>query len=250
MFKKKHFLYPKLNRIKMKNNFLNIVLIALSAQMFTLSNGYPFLNSLILSNTSSVNSAVLFDLIGHEPNQIFKLLYRATRDGFNASKFHLLCDGRNQTLTLIKTTNFTSSLNSIYIFGGYANIAWSSLVGCSGWSYCSSLYDPDAFIFSLNSPQNLPPFKANSNGQNSLVMMNKQGLLGPSFGRDIQIVDQSNETDCTTSFGSTYSFNTQYTQTVLCGSTRFKTSEIEVFQSSLDISSLTTPKTTTNDKYS
>ena len=178
----------------MKKNFFNIGLIFLS-QLFTLSHGYPLLNSLILSNTSSVNSAVLFDLIGHETNQTFKLLYRATRDGFNASKFHLLCDGRNQTLTLIKTTNFTSSLHSFYIFGGYANIAWSLLAGCNGWSYCLSLYDPDAFIFSLNSPQNLPSFKANSNGLDSLLMMNQQGLLGPSFGKDILIVDQSNETD-------------------------------------------------------
>jgi hypothetical protein len=229
----------------MKNNFPNIALIAFSSQLLSLSQGYPFLNSLILSNTISVNSTVLFDLIGHEANQTFKLLYRATRDGFNASKFHLFCDGRNQTLTLIKTTNFTSSLLSFYIFGGYANIAWSSLAGCNGWSYCSSLYDQDAFIFSLNSPQNLPPFKAKSNEKNSLLMMNQQGLLGPSFGKDIIIVDQSNETDCTTSFGSTYSFNNRYSQTVLCGSTRFRTSEIEVFQSSLDISSLTTPKTTT-----
>jgi hypothetical protein len=46
-------------------------------------------------------------------NQQALLLYRATRDGFDASSFHSKCDGKANTVTIIKT-------DSNYVFGGYA----------------------------------------------------------------------------------------------------------------------------------
>ena len=62
------------------------------------------------------------------------LLYRATRDGFTHEAFHSKCDGKSNTITIIK-----NNLN--YVFGGYASSAWDS----------SALYidDPNAFLFSL-----------------------------------------------------------------------------------------------------
>ena len=47
----------------------------------------------------------------------FKLLYRASRDGFEAASFHAKCDHQSRTLTIIKT-------NKGFIFGGYTAIAW------------------------------------------------------------------------------------------------------------------------------
>ena len=64
----------------------------------------------------------------------FKLLYRATRDGFAASSFHAKCDQQPNTLTVIKTTNG-------FIFGGYTAVAWDST--------SRHKIDPNAFIFSL-----------------------------------------------------------------------------------------------------
>ena len=59
------------------------------------------------------------------------LLYRATRDGFTNQAFHTKCDGKENTITIIK-----SNLN--YVFGGYASSAWNSL----GYY----INDPNAFL--------------------------------------------------------------------------------------------------------
>lgn len=45
------------------------------------------------------------------------LLYRGSRDGFSASSFHIQCDGRGPTITLVK---------SEYIFGGYNPSSWTN----------------------------------------------------------------------------------------------------------------------------
>ena len=47
------------------------------------------------------------------------LLYRASRDGWISSDFHSKCDYKGPTLTVIKCTGG-------YVFGGYANAAWTS----------------------------------------------------------------------------------------------------------------------------
>eukprot|EP00957_Ditylum_brightwellii_P175044 13327643-Ditylum_brightwellii.AAC.1 len=51
-----------------------------------------------------------------------KLLYRASRDGWQASNFHAKCDNQGPTLTVIRTTGG-------YIFGGYCDTPWSSASG-------------------------------------------------------------------------------------------------------------------------
>ncbi len=62
------------------------------------------------------------------------LLYRASRDGFNDRAFHEKCDGKANTITIIKN-NFN------YVFGGYTAAIWTST---GRWTYDSS-----AFIYSL-----------------------------------------------------------------------------------------------------
>ena len=49
-----------------------------------------------------------------------RLIYRATRDGFDASNFHAKCDNQLNTLTLIKKTKGC-------IFGGYTAVTWDSI---------------------------------------------------------------------------------------------------------------------------
>ena len=60
------------------------------------------------------------------------LLYRAIRDGFTSQAFHSKCNGKRNTITIIK-----NNLN--YMFGGYASSAWNI-----GW-----ISDTNAFLFSL-----------------------------------------------------------------------------------------------------
>ncbi|CAH3194605.1 unnamed protein product [Porites evermanni] len=48
----------------------------------------------------------------------WRLLYRASRDGFEAESFHLKCDYKGPTVTVVKTGNF--------VFGGFTEAAWRS----------------------------------------------------------------------------------------------------------------------------
>lgn len=68
-----------------------------------------------------------------QPFSNVHLLYKATRDGFTNSAFHSKCDGKENTVLIIK-----NNLN--HVFGGYSSAKWSKE---------GSIADPNAFIFSL-----------------------------------------------------------------------------------------------------
>ena len=48
----------------------------------------------------------------------WRLLYRASRDGFAAAAFHSKCDNKGPTVTVVKSGN--------NIFGGFTEVSWSS----------------------------------------------------------------------------------------------------------------------------
>ena len=51
-----------------------------------------------------------------KPRTSFVLIYRASRDGWDASRFHANCDNKGPTVTVVKSGN--------YIFGGYTEQSW------------------------------------------------------------------------------------------------------------------------------
>ena len=151
----------------------------------------------------------------------FKLLYRATRDGFGASSFHAKCDHLLGTLTVSKTTKGN-------IFGGFTSLAWDSTIG---WKQ-----DKDAFIFSLvncNSTPMLIPVRPDDR-----YTVCCHPAHGPIFGGGNDIHIEKNSDSSSLSFsnlGCSYNFNifpcgTIQAQSFLAGSRYFRTSEIEVFQ--------------------
>ena len=77
----------------------------------------PFKDSTILTTEQKeifVNNWLKIKLQnGHSD---FVLIYRASRDGWNSSNFHSLCDNKGPTVTVVKSGN--------YIFGGYTEQAW------------------------------------------------------------------------------------------------------------------------------
>ena len=78
------------------------------------------LDSAILSESQQACLRTLWAADGpvmYPPNLM--LLYRASRDGWNSNHFHSKCDNKGPTLTVIKCTGG-------YVFGGYANAAWTS----------------------------------------------------------------------------------------------------------------------------
>ena len=74
-----------------------------------------------------------------------KRLYKATDDGFQAAKFHSLCDKKGPTLTLIKTV-------AGHTFGGFTTISWDS----SGDNYKN---DTQSFLFSVDKQTKYPIVK-------------------------------------------------------------------------------------------
>jgi len=149
----------------------------------------------------------------------FPLLWRATRDGFAASKFHTLCDGKSNTLTVVKSTTG-------YIFGGYASLAWAN----SG-SYKN---DPTAFMFSLTNTGNTPVkiLQKVSTG-NSVYHGSSDGPCWGS-GRDLRVADMSNTFDnyCAISAYALPNGLTGYTggQWMYGGTTSYyQTAEVETY---------------------
>ena len=150
-----------------------------------------------------------------------KLLYRATRDGFSSQSFHSNCDGKANTITIIK-----NNLN--YVFGGYASIAWAS----SGlWAS-----DNNVFVFSLrrNGESKNEKFMVT----NAVYALQMDTTDGPIFGGcDIIVENNSNVVaDTHTQFGSYYNLPEGYTQFsentkyYLAGKKGYLTVEIEVYE--------------------
>jgi hypothetical protein len=151
------------------------------------------------------------------------LLYKATRDGFEASSFHSKCDGKANTVTIIK-----SNYNNV--FGGYTSAAWSSFSGF--------ISDANAFIFSLrrNGVSYSDKFRIRTPADAIFSM----GGYGPTFGAgaDLSVADKSNvSTSSNSDFGYTYylpsgySYGTANTKSFLAGTDKgWLTTEIEVFQ--------------------
>ena len=105
------------------------------------------------------------------------LLFRGTRDGFDASIFHQKCDSKGPTLTIVRSA-------CGFLFGGFAAPkAWSSSGGYS--------YAPGSWLFSLTHPTVQGSHKlASTNSSNHLYFKTN---YGPTFGdgHDLYISNNS-----------------------------------------------------------
>ena len=154
----------------------------------------------------------LINLCEFAANQEFKLLYRASQNGFAAADFHKRCDGIKNTLIIIKSNNG-------YIFGGYTSAAWSS--------NNRFVKDTDSFIFSLlNSEKS--PFKAKCS--NSEYAVCGSPFYGPMFGKtDLRISSLSNKNNNSISYFGRV-FTNDLSKNILAGGFNFQTKEIEVYE--------------------
>ena len=150
--------------------------------------GTRVLESSILTSFKMEN--VLFQLFSGGDELNYELIYRASRDGFEASSSHAKCDKRGDTLTIIRTTNEC-------IFGGYTKTEWDSKSGYKA--------DRHAFLFSLGGIHS-KPFTLPVNQRNKRAICCKAGF-GPIFGdgQGIMICNNSNATaESYYNFGNTY----------------------------------------------
>ena len=179
------------------------------------------IDSTILTNLQMKHDLInLCKLSGKE----LKLLYRATRDGFEAASFHANCDNQANTLTVVKTPKG-------YIFGGYTSLEWDS--------ESSGKNDPSAFLFSLVNALSSPQVMSIKAGEKQAIYC--QAVCGPTFGtgHDLHISNQSNacyySPESYSNLGNSYHFplfrdRKIKAESFLAGSRNFHTTEIEVYK--------------------
>ena len=176
---------------------------------YMILNSTTFIGSTILTQEQGIS---LFNLIGNQ--SISKTLYRASRDGFQASSFHSKCDSKGATLTLIKSSNGN-------IFGGFTKANWAG----NSW-----IIDSNAFLFSLINQYDYP-IKLNIKSDKVAYAIYGHPSYGPYFGDapDLYIADQSNSnTNSFSQLGGTYDLPQNFA--FLAGTPYFSTLEIEVYQ--------------------
>ncbi len=86
---------------------------------------------------SAAQENSFLELTGLE-NKSFSLLWRGSRDGFDITEFHKLCDGKANTVTVIKNTNG-------FIFGGFTSTfvrVHRELIKQTAQRFCSALLIP------------------------------------------------------------------------------------------------------------
>ena len=171
------------------------------------------------------------DLCGFNIDDKWRLLYRATQNGFQGAQFHACCDNIAKTLIIIKTSNG-------YIFGGFTNALWRDQYKGYGihQGYNKLRQDNNAFIFSSKNPTN-SPLKIPVSEPTQAILCDYNS--GPCFGNyDIYICNLSNS-----SIGSysnlgcsyvhpDYEAGTADSKNFLAGYYNFKVDEIEVFAKS------------------
>jgi hypothetical protein len=150
-------------------------------------------------------------------NQKWRMIYKATRDGFDSKDFHRCCDEKGPTLTLIQSTDE-------YLFGGYTKIDWNKKT--KGW-----MMDKTAFIFTLINPHNIIPTKylINNNGKDAIY----PGGNGPAFGSiDININSNSNTNNKNYfMFPRSYCDTTGEGHLTFTNTETFSTLDIEIYRS-------------------
>jgi hypothetical protein len=154
----------------------------------------------------------------------FNLLWRSSRDSFGAKEFHLRCDGRANTLTLIADTDGN-------VFGGFTPVEWESDAH-GKWKGDDSLR---SFLFTLRNLHGVPPRKFALTAEWKHHAISCTFAWGPVVGNCIGISDNCNANrDSFTRIGTRWSDRAYANDTAFeyffTGAEKFTVREIEVFE--------------------
>jgi hypothetical protein len=151
----------------------------------------------------------------------FTLLWRGSRDGFKAKRFHRRCDGHPNTLTVILDRDGN-------IFGGFTPVEWESSKDRKFKA------DPSlkSFLFTLKNPHNVLARRFALKGEKNEQAIGCDSRCGPNFV-DIEVSDGCNANTRSTAcdFGDRYNNDTGLEgKTFFTGSRYFEVKDIEVFE--------------------
>jgi hypothetical protein len=162
----------------------------------------------------------------------FKILWRGSRDGFEAKDFHRRCDGHANTLTVILDTQGN-------IFGGFTPVEWESGSPRS-WREFSNGFKTDdslkSFLFTLKNPHNIPARRFALKAEEKDRAIECDSESGPCFGgrghRDMCALNNyMGSYNNFTNLGNAYVNDVRLGgEKVFTGSRYFKVTEIEVFE--------------------
>ena len=143
----------------------------------------------------------------------YKLLYRGTRDGMNASSFHQKCNSIPNTISIIQTTKG-------YKFGGYTEQTWEN------HNKGIFIEHDKSFLFSID-------YMKIYNHVNGTVAIAHHNESGPSFFGCFNTIinfSKNNNYTCEKNYSNKYysGFNRDYE--LNNGEEYFSVAEIEVFQ--------------------
>ncbi|XP_068705888.1 fibrillin-1-like isoform X1 [Montipora foliosa] len=183
------------------------------------TNCSAMMNSVILSSDGFyLHHLAMFlsPVIGDDSR--WELCYRSSTHGTYDYRFHSNCDGKSNTVTIVKKNDF--------VFGGFTDIPWESPQ--NGYQFGAT---EKAFIFSLRNAEELPPFKSNVKNPSKAIRNHK--FAGPTFGQNDILIDRHTWiwNSLFTNFGDNYIVPTgvQNKSTLLAGASKFKEDEVEVF---------------------
>ena len=141
----------------------------------------------------------------------YKLLYKASIDGYDSEDFHNICDGISYTITLILTKDHQ-------LFGGFTDQKWDK---------SNTFKKGDkGFIFSINNNE----IYYNRNNDYNIYCSEKDG---PIFGNfDIKISNNCNQNNYSYdgTDGNDRAYNTPGNEYVLAGKKNFYVLDYEVYQ--------------------
>ncbi len=161
----------------------------------------PSIDSQIINDSSSLR--LLMKWLNNDYTS-FRLLYRATRDGFSNDKFHMAVDGEKNTLILI-----SDEQNNV--IGGFASVAWDSDSGFKE--------DPNAFVFNLSLQKQYPV----ENSANAIYCSREYLCV---FGNGDILISQN---QATSKFPSYYGRNEKRFE-LTGGDPKIRLTELEVFK--------------------
>eukprot|EP01080_Neovahlkampfia_damariscottae_P005527 gene5527-9344_t len=157
-----------------------------------------------------------------EFNGKWKLIYKASVDGFESSTFHSKCNHQGKTLCVIKSENGN-------VFGGFNAIPWASTGNYR--------YHKDNFIFSLKTSDERELMKYKQDAPHAVshsIYDHSSYHCTFGGGHDIHICNNSNTLDGSYSnLGYSYTVIGEYygsegIKNIMGGTYKFKTLEIEV----------------------
>jgi len=105
------------------------------------------------------------NLIKFQSNQPWKLIYQASKDGFDSITFHSRCGTARNVLLVTRTKNSSN------IFGGFTSVGWGQ--------QSSSVFDSNAFLFSLKNNKNISVVMNVTKPENAIY---SSIYNGPTFG--------------------------------------------------------------------